>query len=146
MDNFELITNAVAYIQTSCTQSNLTTETIAANAGFSIDYFNRLFFAHTGFHTMEYVRFCRLKNAARLRRVSQKDILTIALTADTKRTKVFRAHSRNSTAFHQANTAKPTKPKKRATENSSTKHLPHACFKSSRIGKLPTRMPSLTTC
>ena len=78
MDNFELITNAVAYIQTSCTQSNLTTETIAANAGFSIDYFNRLFFAHTGFHTMEYVRFCRLKNAARLLRVSQKDILTIA--------------------------------------------------------------------
>ncbi len=84
MENSEIITNAVAYIksQTIRAQSagDITIDDVARHAGFSTDYFNRIFLAHTGFNVMEYVRFCRLKNAARLLRMgNERDILSIAL-------------------------------------------------------------------
>lgn len=98
MENSEIITNAIAYIksQTIRAQSSgdITVEDVACHAGFSTDYFNRLFLAHTGFNVMEYVRFCRLRNAARLLRMgNERDILSIALDCG------YEAHESFSRAF-----------------------------------------------
>ena len=60
MENSELISKAINYIKTENSKSNITIEDVATQAGFSTDYFNRIFFAHTGFSIMEYVRFNRL--------------------------------------------------------------------------------------
>lgn len=78
MENSELITKALSYIRHGYGQCEMTIEDVAAHAGFSTNYFNRIFFAHTGFNVMEYVRFTRLKSAARLLRTTDKDILDIA--------------------------------------------------------------------
>lgn len=79
MENSELITNALNYIRSEIQKNNITIDDIANNAGFSTDYFNRMFLAHTGFNVMEYVRFTRLKKASYLLRTTNKDILNIAL-------------------------------------------------------------------
>ena len=42
MENNELITNALRYINGECKNSELTIEDIAVNAGFCTDYFNRI--------------------------------------------------------------------------------------------------------
>ena len=57
----------------------MTIEDVAEHAGFSTDYFNRIFLAHTGFNVMEYIRVTRLKKAARLLCGSDQDVLGIAL-------------------------------------------------------------------
>ena len=77
MENSELITKALWYIRAQTGNCELTIEEIAEHAGFSTDYFNRIFFAHTGFNVMEYLRFCRLKNAARQLRCSDENVLDI---------------------------------------------------------------------
>lgn len=79
MENSELITKALKYIHSENKNSEITIEDVADHAGFSTDYFNRVFFAHTGFNVMEYVRFSRMKKAARLLRTTDRDILDIAL-------------------------------------------------------------------
>ena len=79
MENSELITKAIQYINKEKKNSDISIEDVAANAGFSTDYFNRLFLAHTGFNVMEYVLFTRLKSAALDLRMSEKSILEIAL-------------------------------------------------------------------
>ena len=79
MENSELITKAVGYIQKDVSDSNMTVENVAEHAGFSTDYFNRIFLAHTGFNVMEYIRVTRLKRAARLLCGSNTDVLGIAL-------------------------------------------------------------------
>lgn len=79
MENSDLITRALAYIRKESGKSDITPEDIAFHAGFSTDYFNRIFTAHTGFRLMEYVRFTRLLKATRLLRLTEKDILNIAL-------------------------------------------------------------------
>ena len=79
MENSELITKAVDYIQKVVSDSNITVEDVAEHAGFSTDYFNRIFLLHTGFNVMEYVRITRLKRAARLLCGSNMDVLGIAL-------------------------------------------------------------------
>ena len=81
MEKTELIRNALRYVHASYGKPELTIDDIAKNAGFSTDYFNRIFRAHTGFNVMEYVRFRRLTNAARQLRQSEDDILEIALSA-----------------------------------------------------------------
>lgn len=79
MENRDLIKNAVKYINNL--GSNATTlDDVAKNAGFSTDYFNRIFRNHTGFNIMEYVKFRKLNRAARmLRTAPDRDILSIAL-------------------------------------------------------------------
>ena len=79
MENRDLIKNAVKYINNL--GSNTTTiEDVAKNAGFSVDYFNRIYRNHTGFNVMEYVKFRKLNRAARMLRTSpDRDILSIAL-------------------------------------------------------------------
>ena len=64
MENHELVTKALGYIDRSFRSGDMTIEAIAAKAGFSTDYFNRIFRAHTGFSVMEYVRFRRLAHGA----------------------------------------------------------------------------------
>lgn len=81
MENRDLIKNAVRYINNL--GSNATSpDDVAKNAGFSTDYFNRIFRNHTGFNVMEYVKFRKLNRAARmLRAAHDKDIFSIALDA-----------------------------------------------------------------
>ncbi len=93
MENSELITKALAYIRSESTKGEMTIDDVADHAGFSTDYFNRIFFAHTGFNIMEYVRFNRLRRAAQLLRVSDQDILHIALDCG------YEAHESFSRAF-----------------------------------------------
>jgi AraC-like DNA-binding protein len=79
MENKDIVQNAVKYINKLGSRKT-TIEDIAKNAGFSIDYFNRIFRAHTGFNVMEYARFRRLNKAANMLRIApDKDILSIAL-------------------------------------------------------------------
>lgn len=93
MENSELITKALNYIKAENKKSDITIDDIATHAGFSTDYFNRVFFAHTGFNIMEYVRFSRLKKAAHLLRQTNSDILDIALDCG------YEAHESFSRAF-----------------------------------------------
>ena len=93
MENSELITKALNYIKSENKKSDITIDDVATHAGFSTDYFNRVFFAHTGFNIMEYVRFSRLKKAAHLLRQTNSDILDIALDCG------YEAHESFSRAF-----------------------------------------------
>ena len=79
MDNRDLIRNAVKYIN-NLGSAATTLDDVAKNAGFSTDYFNRIFRSYTGFNVMEYVKFRKLNRAARMLRTSPgRDILSIAL-------------------------------------------------------------------
>ncbi|MBQ8288670.1 MAG: helix-turn-helix transcriptional regulator [Clostridia bacterium] len=80
MENSELISKALDYIRQSASNSDLTVENVACNAGFSTDYFGKIFLAHTGFTVMEYARFVKLRQASKLLATTDKDILDIALT------------------------------------------------------------------
>lgn len=70
---------AVFFAKENATSSTITIQDIATNAGFSTDYFNRLFLTHTGFTVMAYVNFLRLKKAVELLRTTDNTILEIAL-------------------------------------------------------------------
>ena len=102
MENSELITKALSYIKNEYNQSEISIADVASHAGFSSDYFNRIFFMHTGFNVMEYVRFRRLKNAARLLRTSDTDILNIALECG------YETHESFSRAFKKQYGLSPT--------------------------------------
>jgi len=93
MENSELVAKALTYIRTENKNSEITVEDVADHAGFSTDYFNRVFLSHTGFHVMEYVRFSRMKKAAHLLRTTDKDVLDVALDCG------YEAHESFSRAF-----------------------------------------------
>jgi len=101
MENSELITKALEYIRAENKNSEITIEDVANHAGFSTDYFNRVFLAHTGFNVMEYVRFSRMKKAAKLLRTTDKDILDIALDCG------YEAHESFSRAFKKQYGVRP---------------------------------------
>ena len=79
MENTELIFNAVNFAKHNATESGISVEEVAKNAGFSIDYFNRIFLSHTGFTVTAYINYIRLKQAALLLRTTNKSVLDIAL-------------------------------------------------------------------
>ncbi len=79
MENTQLILNAVNFAKQNATLGGITVEAVAKNAGFSIDYFNRIFLAHTGFTVTAYINYIRLKQAAFLLRTTDKSVLDIAL-------------------------------------------------------------------
>ena len=79
MENNELIRRAVSYAKQNATCTKISVQDIATNAGFSMDYFNRIFLAHTGFSVMSYVNYIRLKKAIILLRNTDKSLLDIAL-------------------------------------------------------------------
>lgn len=74
-----LITNAAAYVRQEYANSEMSLQDVAFHAGFSVDHFNRLFMAQTGFTVMSYVNYIRLKHALHLLRTTEKSILDIAL-------------------------------------------------------------------
>jgi len=74
-----MLDRALDYIRSQTGNEELTAGDIAAHAGFCDDYFNKLFSAYTGFRVMEYARFYRLRRAAYLLRITDRDILDIAL-------------------------------------------------------------------
>ena len=73
------IERALEYARRNLGNSGVSVEDVAREAGFSTNYFNRIFMAHTGFSVMEYIRFERLRGAAQELRSSKRDILEIAL-------------------------------------------------------------------
>lgn len=79
MENTELIFKAVDYAKQNATDNGISVEDVANNAGFSIDYFNRIFLTHTGFTVTAYINYIRLKQATFLLRTTDKSILDIAL-------------------------------------------------------------------
>lgn len=79
MENAELIKKAVYYTRENFNNADMSVENVADYAGFSIDYFNRIFLAHTGFTVMSYVNYMRIKKAVLLLRNTDKTILEIAL-------------------------------------------------------------------
>lgn len=108
MENSELITKALQYINSANQKSDMSVDDVASHAGFSTNYFNRIFFAHTGFNIMEYVRFSRLKKAARLLRGGDyTDILSLALDCG------YEAHESFSRAFKAQYGVSPTEYQKK---------------------------------
>ena len=107
MENSELITKALSYISLKHNDNKISIEEVASHAGFSTDYFNRIFFAHTGFNVMEYVRFSRLKSAALLLRTTNKDILNIAFDSG------YETHERFSRAFKRQYELTPSEYRKK---------------------------------
>ena len=79
MENIELINKAICYAKKNFNNADLSVENVADYAGFSIDYFNRIFLAHTGFTVMSYVNYMRIKKAIELLRNTDKKVLEIAL-------------------------------------------------------------------
>lgn len=79
MENLELIARALEYARGNYADEDLSVQSVAEHAGFSIDYFNRMFLAHTGFTVMAYINYLRLKKAVELLRCSDKTVLEIAL-------------------------------------------------------------------
>lgn len=78
-ENSELITKALNYVKNNAVNSGISVADISEHAGFSIDYFNRIFLAHTGFTAMAYVNYIRTKKAAALLRDLKRTILDVAL-------------------------------------------------------------------
>ena len=79
MENTELIFKAVEFAKQNASDNEISVEDVAANAGFSIDYFNRIFLIHTGFTVTAYMNYVRLKNTTKLLRTTDKSVLEIAL-------------------------------------------------------------------
>jgi len=78
-ENSQLIENARCYVHNNYKDPCISLEQVAMNAGFSTNYFNQIFTAHTGFSVMGYVRFWRLRKAAAQLQMTDKDILDIAM-------------------------------------------------------------------
>ncbi len=78
MENRNLITKAIEFIQAN-PKGNLSLQSIADNAGFSLTYFDALFKKHTGYTPVEYSRIYKLTRSAIFLRKSEKTILDIAL-------------------------------------------------------------------
>lgn len=79
MENKDLITKAMDYAKRNAVCAGITVQDIASHAGFSIDYFNRMFLSYTGFSVMAYVNNHRLKHAATLLQQTDTSLLDIAL-------------------------------------------------------------------
>lgn len=79
MNNQTYINSALKYITKAWNDETLSLDKIAAAAGFSIGYFDRLFAEHTGMTVMEYARTYKLIRSAVLLRSTDKSILDIAL-------------------------------------------------------------------
>ena len=60
-ENSELVARAIGYIRENKCDPEITVGDVARGAGFSENYFNRVFALHTGFSVMEYVRHERLR-------------------------------------------------------------------------------------
>ena len=78
MENKILIDKAIGFIQKN-PKDNLSLQSIADNAGFSLTYFDAIFRQHTGYSPVEYARIYKLTRSALELRRTQKTVLDIAL-------------------------------------------------------------------
>jgi AraC family transcriptional regulator len=78
MDNFELVNQAIAYIEGRLTEP-VTTAEVAASIGYSRAHFGRLFLEMTGETLAGYLRKRRLTEAARRLLTTRCSILDLAL-------------------------------------------------------------------
>ncbi len=78
MENKNLIDKAISFIQKN-PKDNLSLQSIADNAGFSLNYFDAIFRQHTGYSPVEYSRIYKLTRSALELRRTQKTVLDIAL-------------------------------------------------------------------
>lgn len=78
MENKNLIDKAIMFIQKN-SKDNLSLQSIADNAGFSLTYFDAIFRQHTGYSPVEYSRIYKLTRSALELRMTQKTVLDIAL-------------------------------------------------------------------
>ena len=78
MENKHLIDKAIGFIQKN-PKDNLSLQSIADNAGFSLTYFDAIFRQHTGYSPVEYSRIYKLTRSALELRRTQKTVLEIAL-------------------------------------------------------------------
>lgn len=78
-ENSVLIDQALDYARKNLNEPKISVGDVALHAGFTTNYFNQVFAAHTGFSVMEYIRFERLRKAARQLQATDRDILEIAL-------------------------------------------------------------------
>ena len=78
MENKNLIDKAIGFIQKN-PKDNLSLQSIAENAGFSLTYFDAIFRQHTGYSPVEYARIYKLTRSALELRRTQKTVLEIAL-------------------------------------------------------------------
>ena len=78
MENKNLIDKAIGFIQKN-SKDNLSLQSIAENAGFSLTYFDAIFRQHTGYSPVEYSRIYKLTRSALELRRTQKTVLEIAL-------------------------------------------------------------------
>lgn len=78
MENKSLIIKAIEFIQKN-PKENLSLQSIADNAGFSLNYFDAIFRQHTGYNPVEYSRIYKLTRSAIELRTTQKTVLEIAL-------------------------------------------------------------------
>ncbi len=78
MENKNLIDKAIGFIQKN-PKDNLSLQSIADNAGFSLTYFDAIFRQHTGYTPVEYSRVYKLTRSALELRRTQKTVLDIAL-------------------------------------------------------------------
>ena len=79
MQDNGLIGKAIAFISQAWEDEALTLEKIAAAAGFSVSYFDKLFLGQTGKTAMEFVRVYKMTRAAAALRTSDQSVLDIAL-------------------------------------------------------------------
>ncbi len=78
MENKNLIDKAIEFIQKN-PKDNLSLQSIADNAGFSLTYFDAIFRQHTGYSPVEYSRIYKLTRSALELRRTPKTVLDIAL-------------------------------------------------------------------
>lgn len=78
MENKKLIDKAIGFIQKN-PKENLSLQSIADNAGFSLAYFDAIFRRHTGYSPVEYSRIYKLTRSALELRRTEKTVLDIAL-------------------------------------------------------------------
>lgn len=78
MENKYLIDKAIGFIQKN-PKDNLSLQSIANNAGFSLTYFDTIFRRHTGYSPVEYSRIYKLTRGAIELRRTKKTVLEIAL-------------------------------------------------------------------
>ena len=78
MENKELIDRAIGYIQQN-PKENLSLQSIADSAGFSLNYFDAIFRLHTGYSPVEYSRVYKLTRSALELRRTDRRIIDIAL-------------------------------------------------------------------
>ncbi len=78
MENKNLIDKAIGFIQKN-PKENLSLQSIADNAGFSLTYFDAIFRQHTGYSPVEYSRIYKLTRSALELRRTQKTVLDISL-------------------------------------------------------------------